>query len=293
MTRSFVAALVLMTMVSGAHAAKPQDPLKIDALLHSLLQVQDRLAAGDEAALGLQSHLMKLLAAGIEESRSPAELSDAEIEALMIFGIIGTGSKAVSSVLFDRSMPQDFADLAQAIGTYRQRKRAQALKRFSKVDQDNVQERVRPFVAFALGNLLSRRWPKAAVRHYNLVRLDAPGTLLEEATIRRLMALYGSNNQPQPFLRLAMDYAQRFIESPYRKQYLKSLRKGIVAMRRGLTDDEIVSMALSTPGVHGARMTGGGFGGCVIVYTDTRHVRDVIQRVTRATSASHVLTHRW
>lgn len=34
------------------------------------------------------------------------------------------------------------------------------------------------------------------------------------------------------------------------------------------TVDALVSRLAATPGVHGARMTGGGFGGCVVALTE-------------------------
>jgi galactokinase len=48
--------------------------------------------------------------------------------------------------------------------------------------------------------------------------------------------------------------------------------------------DLAVDEALAETGVHGARMTGGGFGGCVIALASTGSVPSLIERVTRALS---------
>jgi galactokinase len=49
--------------------------------------------------------------------------------------------------------------------------------------------------------------------------------------------------------------------------------------------DLAVDEALAEPGVYGARMTGGGFGGCMIALARTASVPPLIDRVTRALSA--------
>jgi len=49
--------------------------------------------------------------------------------------------------------------------------------------------------------------------------------------------------------------------------------------------DLAVDEALAEPGIHGARMTGGGFGGCMIALARTASVEPLIERVTRALAA--------
>jgi galactokinase len=43
--------------------------------------------------------------------------------------------------------------------------------------------------------------------------------------------------------------------------------------------DTLVDIAINTPGVYGARMTGGGFGGCIVALVDTDAADSVITRV--------------
>jgi len=122
---------------------------------------------------------------------------------------------------------------------YRLRRRNQATKRFAEINAAELDIRLIPFVAFAKGNLYSRKAPKHAIKQYNLVRLSAPGTLLEEASLRRLMSLHAAFGQGAPFASMAKQYARRFINSPYRKQYLKMLRNGIFSMRRTVSLDDV------------------------------------------------------
>jgi galactokinase len=43
--------------------------------------------------------------------------------------------------------------------------------------------------------------------------------------------------------------------------------------------DALVEMALATDGVHGARLTGGGFGGCAIALVDVEHARAAARQI--------------
>ncbi|MEP1206286.1 MAG: hypothetical protein ABJM29_17025 [Rhizobiaceae bacterium] len=243
--KRLISALFATCLASGA--AFSAEPMKVDSLLLSLLQVQDRIARGDSAALPLQKHLMKLLDAGIAEAGSVADMSPAEYRALVTFGIVGTGSSAVVEALQEVKSPSLNRKLALAVIDYRMRRRNQATKRFAEIDSNKLDLRLIPFVAFAKGNLYSRKAPKAAVKQYNLVRLSAPGTLLEEASLRRLMSLHAAHGQGVPFARMAKQYARRFINSPYRQQYLKMLRSGIFAMRRSIKLDDVGELGRLMP----------------------------------------------
>jgi galactokinase len=46
--------------------------------------------------------------------------------------------------------------------------------------------------------------------------------------------------------------------------------------------DQLVDSAMSTPGVLGARLTGAGFGGCVVMVLRREECRDALDKVGRA-----------
>ncbi len=229
-----VAALVHGIMTPGF--AADYDP---DVLLKSLLRVQDRIAAGDRSAIPLQGHLQKLLNASIAEN----ELSEPNIRAVVILSVIGGGSPIVSGALREIAQVGTVADLVLALDHYQSGRRNQALEKFSRVNADELDTRIAPFVAFAQGNLNASVNPKKATGFFNRSRLLAPGTLLEEASLRKLMGLYIATQNPTQFIAVARQYTRRFIESPYRSQFLTALMSGIGSMRRSITFDQIDELA--------------------------------------------------
>ena len=100
---------------------------------------------------------------------------------------------------------------------------------------------------YALGNLLARSAPAKAIQYYNLVRLNAPGTLLEEASLRRLMVLHTLQGNGKSFTVVARQYARRFIKSPYRQHFISTLQKGIVKLRRSISLEEIALIGSAMP----------------------------------------------
>ena len=208
-------------------------------MLKSLLRVQDRIAAGDRAAIPLQGHLQKLLNASIAEN----ELSEPSIRAVVVLSVIGGGSPAVTGALREIAQVGTVADLALALDHYRSRRRNHALEKFSRVNVDELDPRIAPFVAFAQGNLNASVNPKRAIGFFNRSRLLAPGTLLEEASLRKLMGLYIDTQKPDQFVAIARQYTRRFIGSPYRSQFLTALMSGIGSMRRSITFDQVDELA--------------------------------------------------
>ncbi len=57
--------------------------------------------------------------------------------------------------------------------------------------------------------------------------------------------------------------------------------------------DQIVHLAQSIPGVYGARMTGGGFGGCVLALVESARREAFTAEITAQAACTHVLSHAW
>ncbi|MGI9357651.1 MAG: hypothetical protein ACR2PF_21150 [Rhizobiaceae bacterium] len=212
-------------------------------MLKSMLQVQDRIAAGDKAALPLQGHLQKLLIASIAEN----ELTAPNIRAVVILSVIGGRSPTISGALRKIGQVGPVKDLALALDYYQSRKRNRALEKFSRVNIDELDSRIAPFIAFAQGNLNASIDPQRAINFFNKTRLLAPGTLLEEASLRKLMKLCIATQNPDQFMAIARQYTRRFIGSPYRSQYLKALMSGIGSMRQSISLEQIDELARMMP----------------------------------------------
>ena len=76
--------LALTILLAGALSTSQTKAEQVEqtSLLLSLMQVQDRIADGDSAAMPLQKQLMKMINASIAESGGKKSLSTSEIRVL-------------------------------------------------------------------------------------------------------------------------------------------------------------------------------------------------------------------
>ncbi|MEM8748817.1 MAG: hypothetical protein AAGF28_00835 [Pseudomonadota bacterium] len=242
--RAKMPGLAIVFCVGFFQHADAEEKLDITSLMTSLFQVQDRIASGDQAAFSLQDHLRKLAIAWVSEAEPVAKWTDDQFRSLIVLAITGASSQAINRVLAQPQADQTRVNLALAALRYRQGRPVQAMKAFQSINGAQTDERLRPYIDFAQASLWARVDQAKAISSYNTVRLNAPGTLLEEVALRRLMTLHLSAENGLPFFSVAKQYARRFSASPYRAQYLALLRKGVSVLRHGLeleTVDEITS----------------------------------------------------
>jgi chemotaxis protein MotC len=136
--------------------------------------------------------------------------------------------------------------LAYASGRARE---AEAL--LGEVDAKKTSLRLAGQLAFAQSVLETGKDPKRAVALLDLARLLAPGSLVEEAALRREILLVGDQRDGERAVFLARQYVSRFSQSIYADNFIQGLAS--TTARFGLCDDVaslqkfISLLALVTP----------------------------------------------
>ena len=103
------------------------------------------------------------------------------------------------------------------------------------IDLDQLDVRVAGQIAFARSVLETKRDPKAAVGLLDWARLLAPGGLVEEAALRREIAILAEARNAPRAARLTGQYAIRFGASLYATDFFHELARSIG--RSGLLED--------------------------------------------------------
>ena len=210
------------------------------ALLSGLFQVQDSIVKGERSALKLQSDILKMMREQLLAMRGRPILPETDIGPVLQFGLAGGDPVAAVQVLV--FVPEDHpdVDLARAVVSYLRRDTRAAQAGFEAVDPLALPLPLGAYVAMAKGNAAMADNRETAIRNFDLVRLLAPGTLLEEVALRRLVALYAAAGDAPAFHRVAASYASRFATSPYFGQFLKFYLQGVI----GLPTDDGIRMVL-------------------------------------------------
>lgn len=227
--RSAVAAFALCCLARPA-AASDLPPLEPYQLLRSLQIVQDRIADGDQAALPLQGKLIVMTDAGFREASAKRMADRRNIKALIAYGLSGGNPETVVSLALLVPHDDPLNGLSQGVVGYVTGREETARKELAEVDPLTLDADIAAYVALAKGNLNVDQDPELAVAMMKVARLLAPGTLVEEAALRRLMALQMKSGDMTAFVKTSAQYARRFHASPYASQYAEMFVNAVVGM---------------------------------------------------------------
>ncbi|MFZ2102081.1 MAG: chemotaxis protein, partial [Oricola sp.] len=234
-----VAAGVVLLSHAGVRAAGLEvEPYK---LVRSLQRIQDEVAGGDKAALGMQLELSKLVDKGFH-GLSPEEFADPKTaKALISYSMLGGNPQTLESHLADIGEPDsELVHLGLAVLSYQKGASQNAAAKLKDVDPMRIGGMFGASLALIRG-LITEDDAKAR-GDFDMARLLAPGTLIEEAALRRLMSIHRRLEDPAAFLRVASRYARRFVASPYALQYAQEFTSGVLAMSDSVDVEEVVNI---------------------------------------------------
>ncbi|HWG23538.1 galactokinase [Actinospica sp.] len=130
-----------------------------------------------------------------------------------------------------------------------------------------------------------------ALRDLSFADLERAATVLDEADLRRVRHVVTENDRVNRFVSLLQ-------LGPLEGPRLNSAGELLTASHISLRDDfevscaelDIVVDAALRGGAHGARMTGGGFGGCAIALVSTERLERVAETVSEALPQAELFT---
>ncbi len=109
--------------------------------------------------------------------------------------------------------------VADALRKYLGGKAALVAKPLAEMMPEYRDSRIGPYLALVSASAALPGDPKAALGFYDFARLAAPGTNVEEAALRRSLAIAAGSGMVEAGLGYANRYARRFLHSPYASQF--------------------------------------------------------------------------
>ncbi|MCO6386597.1 chemotaxis protein [Aliihoeflea sp. 40Bstr573] len=233
--RRAAARLGLSLAICGAlaGAAAASSALQPFQMIRSLQLVQDRIANGDHAALPMQRKLLEMIDERMRNATPEDFAEPRNFSALLIYAMSG-GNPVTLDVALSRLDPASPAKpLADALRAYLGGNFKDAGDALAAIDPVALGDHA-PFVALVKGTVLSNEKPDAALENLDVARLLAPGTLVEEAALRRSLLVAVSASKPDVFTRVSSAYVRRFLRSPYASQFAEAFVSGLAAMHASL-----------------------------------------------------------
>jgi chemotaxis protein MotC len=225
-----LAAFAVLTPVAAV-----ADSAHVSDLVDELRGIQLRIAQGDKAAYPAQLNQLKTIGAAIAIASPEIWTNKREADSLVIYILSGGSLANVAPLLKGDALIESERSLARGALAYVTNHEADAIALLNETDLTALDARLAGEVAFARSVLETKRDAKAAVDLLDWARLLAPGGLVEEAALRREIALLAEAKDMSRLAVLTRQYVTRFGASLYAADFLRDLASAVG--RLGLADD--------------------------------------------------------
>lgn len=234
--RSLALAALLLPAVHDAHADVGLMPYQ---MVRSLQLVQDRIAGGDHAALPMQRKLLemtdaRLRSASVDEFTEPKNFS-----ALLVYAMSGGNPHTVAALMARLDLSEADRKAGAGIVSYLQGDVGPSRTIMAGIEPDDHPEELAAFLYLVKGSVLGAENQRTGIAMLDRARLLGPGTLVEEAALRRTIDLAAKVKDVGKFVSASEQYARRFLRSPYSAQFAEAFVAGIVVLHDKLDLERI------------------------------------------------------
>lgn len=205
--------------VSPARSQEDRENLAPYQMLRSLQFVQDTVVTGDHSAGEMQRYLIGAIDARLR-SVDPSVYSDPRnVDAALIYAMSG-GNPATLEYLVSRDVSGNFdSRVADVLRKYLKGQGVLVANSLKLMVPEYRNQRIGPYLALVAGNVAVTKTPVEALDLYDWARLTAPGTIVEEAALRRSVSIAVEADMVDRGLAYARKYARRYVHSPYASQF--------------------------------------------------------------------------
>ncbi|MCM5560413.1 chemotaxis protein [Pleomorphomonas sp. JP5] len=230
--------LLVSLLVSGPHAAAeaPVDGIPPFEMVRTLQTMQAQIAGGNATAVAAQRELLSVMEKAFLAA-SPSVWRDARnARAAVTYTLSGGSPRLMRSLLtLDPPIAID-ADLATGALAYIENREDEARKRLLPLDARKLPMSLGGQVALVQASLVAREELPRAIGLLDDARLLMPGTLVEEAALRREVFLVAQTGNLDRFEYLSQQYLRRFGTSIYAEDFRQRFATAIA--RLGIADGD-------------------------------------------------------
>ncbi len=235
------AAAFLAAPVIAAAATPGKFALEPYQMVRSLELVQDRIAGGDDAALPMQRKLLEMIDARLRSTPKEDFKDNRNFHALLVYAISGGNPTTIETVLSGLSLQPPRAALGAGVLGYVRGRPAEAEKALHDVDPLTQPTELGAYLALIKGSVAAAGNSSAALKLFDEARLLGPGSLVEEAALRRSIMIALKMKNPARFLDYSEQYVRRFLHSPYASQFADTFVAGVVDMHDAMDMEDVAS----------------------------------------------------
>ncbi|MER9339071.1 chemotaxis protein MotC, partial [Mesorhizobium sp. M0293] len=236
--------LIGLLLLAGGHpsAGFAQDALQPYQLVRSLQLIQDRIAAGDHAALPMQAKLLEMADARLRAADAEDYKDPKNFRALLVYGMSGGNPVTVEAATSRATTDPQSLAIAKGVIDYLNGRPGEAIEALRLTDPMVLPPDLGAFLALVKGSLLAGDQPAAALGLLDEARLLSPGTLVEEAALRRSVGIAVAQGDAARFALASTQYVERYLYSPYASQFADSFVSGVIALHMSISQDKLADI---------------------------------------------------
>lgn len=226
----YVLLCIAFVTLTGACAvsAEKKPELEPFQLVRSLQFVQDAVAQGNSAAFEAQRKLLGVIADRFAAFEPTVWQKPRNARAALLLSMSGGSPTVLKTLVEAKLLPAKEAAIAKAVVAFAEGRRRRAWYYLSKIDARKVHPVLAGHIALIKGGLIAPSRPADAYQQFNDARLLAPGTLVEEAALRRQVLLTNTAGHSDALNNLTKQYIRRFARSPYLNRFLSVYSDAVV-----------------------------------------------------------------
>lgn len=248
--RRLCLALALVAAGSPAAAAAPNRPIMPFELARSLQLLQEAVANGSGTAQGAQRKLLAIMAERFLKA-DPAVWQDRKNATAAMLHALSGGNPSVLKTLIGRAQfPEADKPLLDGVLAYAEGRNADAAALLADIDATALAPSIGGYLAIAQSALTEPADVKRAARLLATARLLMPGTLVEEAALRREIVMAVKDGEIEKFEHLSRQQFTRFGRSIYTSGFRIQFADAVVALdyskgpdRLAILDGMLASLA--------------------------------------------------
>lgn len=220
---------------SEAVESEPESLPKAVQMVRTLQLMQDQIAIGStEAHIG-QRGLLAILDTRFMELDQTSWLDRRNVRAAAAFVLSGGNPQILRKLLemADPSLPLEERPFIEGVLAYVEGREDEARGKLLSIDVQSLPPMLSAQFALVQSALLVRTDAKKSADLLDFVRLQAPGTLLEEGALRRQVFVSSQTGDMKKFLALSSTYLRRYRHSIYAGNFRQRLASALTRIDFG------------------------------------------------------------
>lgn len=205
-------------LAASAHA-QGMDDLPPYKMIRSLQYVQDTVVLGDHSAMEMQRYMLSTIDERLRTADPSIFADPRNVDAALVYAMSG-GNPQTLELLAKQDVAGNFDPrITDAVRNYISGRGATNTRSVAEIFPEYKNLGIAPYLALVSANSVLRKDPKLALTYFDWARLIAPGTIVEEAALRRSMYIAEQNGMVEKGVAYSSLYARRFLHSPYASQF--------------------------------------------------------------------------